>query len=137
MNIQYIFLYVFFVSTNTSVRSPVYFFNILYSVDRRHRCPHRPTNVINKGDQPCTLTEYNNEFKQHPLQMRESFKPSAEALRGGQFEDKTTQRWDYMTSNSFKVKNIVPFSLSPRYFFFILIIHHFYTSYLSLFQLYE
>jgi hypothetical protein len=38
------------------------------------------------------LTEYNNEYKQHPLQMREAFKPSAEALRGGQFEDKTTQR---------------------------------------------
>lgn len=62
----------------------------------RHRCPHRPTNVINKGDQPCTLTEYNNEFKQHPLQMRDSFKPSAEALRGGQFEDKTTQRQDFI-----------------------------------------
>ena len=59
---------------------------------RRHRCPHRPTNVINKGDQPCVLSEYKNVYREHPHAMRAPFKPAHEALQGGNFEDRTTNR---------------------------------------------
>ncbi|XP_033751105.1 stabilizer of axonemal microtubules 1-like isoform X2 [Pecten maximus] len=62
----------------------------------RHRCPHRPTNVINKTNQPCNLTEYTNVYKQHPMVPRESFKPVNEAIRGEPFMDATTQRQDYI-----------------------------------------
>ncbi|XP_021362727.1 stabilizer of axonemal microtubules 1-like isoform X1 [Mizuhopecten yessoensis] len=62
----------------------------------RHRCPHQKTAVINKTNQPCTLTEYTNVYKQHPMVPRESFKPANEAMKGGAFEDATTQRNDYI-----------------------------------------
>lgn len=62
----------------------------------RHRCPHIPTSVIGKG--PCQLndTEYTNVYKPHHIPQRVSFKPNQEPVKGGPFEDKTTQRADFV-----------------------------------------
>ncbi|GFN88637.1 stabilizer of axonemal microtubules 2-like [Plakobranchus ocellatus] len=62
----------------------------------RHHCPHRPWRP--GGDYgPCLVTSYNTAYKQHPLQLRESCKPEASALRSDDpLSDKTTFRTDYV-----------------------------------------
>lgn len=63
-----------------------------YFVDRKHRKPHVHTDVIARGDPSSKSTEYNQTYKQHALYPRESFKPNAEAMQSGNFEDRTTNR---------------------------------------------
>ena len=65
---------------------------IFFLLDRKHVKPHVHTDVIGRGDPSLKSTEYSNTYKQHPIHMRESFKPNQEALQGGQFEDRTTNR---------------------------------------------
>jgi len=60
---------------------------------RRHKCPHNRTNHLSQGNGPCTLTEYANVYKAHPLGARENFKPANQPVHGGEFQDKTTQRY--------------------------------------------
>lgn len=62
----------------------------------KHLKPHVHTDVIGRGDPSSKTTEYNQTYKQHPINVRESFKPNAEALQGGAFEDRTTNRQDYI-----------------------------------------
>lgn len=61
----------------------------------RHRCPHHPTNHLGRGEGPCKVTEYTQVYKPHPLGPRETFKPDARPMQGGEFSDQTTQRVDY------------------------------------------
>lgn len=62
----------------------------------RHHCPHRPWRP--GGDfGPCMVTSYNTTFKQHPITLRESFKPDPSTLRNEDpLSDKTTFRTDYI-----------------------------------------
>lgn len=62
----------------------------------KHRKPHVHTDVIARGDPSSKSTEYNQTYKQHALYPRESFKPNAEAMQSGNFEDRTTNRQDYI-----------------------------------------
>lgn len=62
---------------------------------RRHRCPHRPANRGTYG--PCTLSEYANKYKAHPMSPVQSCKPAAQAVKSdGPISDKTTHRLDYV-----------------------------------------
>ena len=54
--------------------------------------PHVHKDIIGQGDSAYKTTEYNNVYKQHPIHPRENFKPNYQALKGGEFQDGTTQR---------------------------------------------
>ena len=62
----------------------------------RHMVPHVHKDIIGQGDPAYNSTEYTNVYKQHPLGARENFKPNHDPVHGGEFQDKTTQRQDYV-----------------------------------------
>jgi hypothetical protein len=49
-----------------------------FNTYRKHRCPHRPWGILGKGDEPCAVTEYKNEYRAHDGAKREPFKPANE-----------------------------------------------------------
>jgi hypothetical protein len=58
-----------------------------------HRCPHRPWGIVGKGDQPCSVTEYKNEFRQHDGARRQPFKPDNEyKSTNAPLQDETTHK---------------------------------------------
>ncbi|XP_013413580.1 stabilizer of axonemal microtubules 2 [Lingula anatina] len=63
----------------------------------RHRCPHRPLGVINRGGTPCLISEYNTNYLGRFVPPRPSLKPKTEAMHSsGPMADKTTNRVDYV-----------------------------------------
>ncbi|PAA60122.1 hypothetical protein BOX15_Mlig028915g2 [Macrostomum lignano] len=61
----------------------------------RHRCKVHPNRPVSDG--PCTLSEYNNKYIQHPMQPVSSYKPAARPAAGdGPLSDQTTNRVDYV-----------------------------------------
>lgn len=62
----------------------------------KHMVPHVHKDIIGQGDPSYKTTEYSNVYRQHPLCPRENFKPNHEAMQGGDFQDRTTQRQDYV-----------------------------------------
>lgn len=62
-----------------------------------HRCPHRPWGILGKGDQPCAITEYKNEYRAHDAARRQPFKPDNEFKGSGvPLSDETTHKHDYI-----------------------------------------
>lgn len=43
-----------------------------------HRCPHRPWGILGKGEHPCAVTEYKNEYRTHQASRTLPFKPDNE-----------------------------------------------------------
>ena len=44
-------------------------------LNSHHKCPHRPWGISGKGEQPCAVTEYKNEYRAHDQARRQPFKP--------------------------------------------------------------
>lgn len=68
---------------------------VLYKVSfiRHHRCPHRPWGILGKGDQPCAVTEYKNEYKAYDATRTKPFKPDSEYKSSNiPLQDETTHK---------------------------------------------
>jgi hypothetical protein len=76
----------------------IFIFNRFFEVKihiftRHHKCPHRPWGIMGKGDQPCAVTEYKNEFRGHDIEVRKPFKPDNAYLGTGvPLADETTHK---------------------------------------------
>lgn len=63
----------------------------------RHKCPHNATNWINDSSKVCEYSEYANEFKKHPVGVRQNFKPEQHRVEAdGPLDDRTTNKVDYI-----------------------------------------
>ena len=66
-------------------------------INRQHRCPHKPSSdIMNRSAQPCTFSEYTQQFKKYGASPRKPIKPAAQPLdRDSKMACKTINRQDY------------------------------------------
>ena len=65
---------------------------------RHHRCPHQPhANIMNRSSQPCTFSEYTQQFKQYSgATPRRAIKPAQQPLnRDSKMACETINRLDF------------------------------------------
>lgn len=64
---------------------------------RHHRCPHQPhSNIMNCSPQPCTFSEYTQQFKKYSARPRKAIKPAQRPLdRDSKMACETINRRDF------------------------------------------
>lgn len=63
----------------------------------QHRCPHQPhANIMNRSPQPCSFSEYTQQFKKYSVRPRKPIKPPQQPLnRDVKMECATINRQDF------------------------------------------
>ncbi|XP_004706671.1 stabilizer of axonemal microtubules 1 [Echinops telfairi] len=82
---------------------------------RRHHCPHLPTKIYDKTENPCLLSEYTENYPLYYSYLpRESFKPKLEYKKGAvPMEGLTTSRRDFGFHKVSPVKGPQPKQFVP------------------------
>lgn len=64
----------------------------------QHRCPHQPhSNIMNQSPQPCTFSEYTQQFKKYSARPRKAIKPARRPLdHDSKMACTTINRQDFM-----------------------------------------